>query len=104
MPYGTMSDELAIVLNGHGITYHPPQEYDEPRTHVRIDVIYAGALDECFDVDYAENDVKAIVDAIFKHITTRDYAKGESVTVDAYETNGDDYNERIYVRETESAG
>lgn len=99
MPYGSMSDELAIVLNGHGITHYGPQ--DDEGTWARVDVIFAGALDESFDVSLRENDVNAIVDAIFEHITTRDYAKGESVCVDAYETNGDDYNERRYVRETE---
>lgn len=98
MPYGAMSDELALVLSGKGITFHAPQREDE--THARIDIIFAGALDESFEVDLRENDVRAIVDAIFEHITGRDYAHGETVTVDAYESNDDEYNQRIYVRES----
>lgn len=94
-----MDDELYIVLQSQGITAYPPQNPDE--TYARVDVIFAGALDVTFDVDLRENDVSAIVDAIYEHITTRDYARGEHVCVDAYETNGEDYNERIYVRETE---
>jgi len=97
MPYGSMSDELAIILNGQGIAHHSPQE-PTTSTYARIDVVFAGALDESFDVDLVENDVPAIVNAIFEHITSRDYAKNEHVCVDAYETNGEEYNERIYVR------
>lgn len=105
MPYGTMSHETEIVLREQGITLASPQ-YDAEGFPVesckRIDVVFAGALDESFDVD-SDCDHAAIVDAIFGHITTRDYARGEHVCVDAYETNGEDYNERIYIRETDAA-
>jgi hypothetical protein len=101
MPYGTISTETEHVLREQGITYSPPHNPEE--TFARVDVIFAGALDESFEVDLSENDASAIVDAIFEHITSRDYARGEHVCVDAYESNGEDYNERIYVRETEEA-
>lgn len=87
-----LSDELQIVLNGHGITFHPPQEGEDARA--RIEVVYASVLDESFEVSPVENDVEAIVDAIFTHITTRDYALGESVHVAAYEIK------RIHARAT----
>jgi hypothetical protein len=101
MPYGTMSYETRIVLNEQGITSYSPQNPDE--TCARIEVIFGGALDESFDVDLTENDVQAIVNAIFDYITSSDYAKGENVAVSAYETNGENYYELIYVRATENA-
>jgi hypothetical protein len=96
MPYGTISDELYLLIKGKGIEMYMGEELP----NIRIDIVYEGALDESFHVT-RESDHVAIVDAIFEHITTRSYFEpGQHLVVDAYFVPGDG-DSAVYKRETE---
>lgn len=69
MPYGTISDELIIVLRENGYDHAWIFEGDEPPDAIYIDTVFHGALDESFPVNdtYAVND---LVDCIANYFKT----------------------------------
>lgn len=99
MPYGTMSKGTETVLKNAGFDLLAiAVDYAREFSWYRVDIVCSGALDESFNIS-PDADASAIVDAIFADIESA--ANVDNFCVDAYETNGDDYNERIYVRESD---
>lgn len=85
-----MDQELYYLITSEGIEFYSGDE-------IIVDVQVGGSLYERFDM-HSESDVNGVVDTVFAHVTSRDYAKGEHVKVDAHRKS--DGNTALYERET----